>query len=243
MAKDWQIAALMLGFSGGLTFAQSVEVPVSIADGIPISAIRATVQFHSGIVEAGAMTMTMAVSALSNAGTKFIIEMRGKKDGNFLCGIYESTFPPRTGEIAFELRVREAGGGCTPDGAMIRNLNPIEKEIDRISGLSTLSGSGMPEAVVSADSGCLDDLVVSLKSRGLDVRERLTELATYGCIFTVPSITRVSLVQAAGPATMVRIEQGAKTGSIGWVPSSWVTPVKSMVTDKKAAGAETDLRK
>jgi len=77
---------------------------------------------------------------------------------------------------------------------------------------------GRDAIMVAADEKTLDDLIAAISAR----TDALQELIQSGRVLTVSNGTRARIIEKGFGKTKVRIIEGDKILSEGWVPESWV---------------------
>lgn len=77
---------------------------------------------------------------------------------------------------------------------------------------------GRNEINVATDEKTLDDLIRALSARTDEVQQ----LIQSGRVFTVPNDTRARIIETGFGKTKVRIIEGDKILSEGWVPEFWL---------------------
>lgn len=77
---------------------------------------------------------------------------------------------------------------------------------------------GRDTIMVAADEKTLDELIVAIPARSGE----LENLIQSGRVFTVPNGTRARVVEKGYGKTKVRIIEGERVLSEGWVPELWV---------------------
>ena len=82
----------------------------------------------------------------------------------------------------------------------------------------TIYLQGRNSVMVAVDEATLDELVAALATKG----EEVENLVQSGRVFTVPSNTRVRIVDASFAKLKVRIIEGKKIMTEVWVPERWV---------------------
>lgn len=77
---------------------------------------------------------------------------------------------------------------------------------------------GQKSVMVAADERALYDLISAIAAKS----DKVQNLIQSGRVFAVPNDTRVRIVETGFPKIKVRVIEGDKMMSEGWVPESWV---------------------